>query len=1090
MKRFPRILPVMILVLPLLILAQDKQDTTETKDPFDPSVFSGLKWRGIGPAFCSGRIADFAVNPKKAGEYYVAVASGHIWKTANAGTTYQPVFDSYGAYAVGCLAMDPNNPHVVWAGTGENNHQRALGYGDGVYRTEDGGKSWKNMGLKDSRQVGRIVVDPRNSNVVFVAAEGSAWGPGGDRGLYKTADGGKTWRRVLYISENTGVNNIVVDPRHPDRMYATSEQRRRHVHTKIGGGPESAVYKSLDGGETWEKCMSGLPAVDIGGMGLDISPANPDVLYLIVEAAEGKSGFYRSLNRAASWERMSDHASSGQYYNEIFCDPLDVDKVYSVETVSHVTEDAGRTWKPVGNDNRHVDDHALWIDPADTAHVLIGGDGGIYETFDGGMTWDFKENLPVTQFYRVVADNRLPFYHVYGGTQDNNSLGAPSRTISEDGIVNGDWVVTNGGDGFWSAVDPTNPDTIYAESQYGGMVRYDLRSGEALSIRPEPGSGEKTHRWNWDAPLLQSRHSPARLYCAAERVFRSDDRAQSWTAISGDLTAGIDRNTWPVMGKFWSVDAVAKDLSTSLYGTIVSLAESPLDENLLYAGTDDGLIQVTEDGGKTWRRISKFPGIPEYTAVSDIMPSRFETNVVFASFNNTLRDDFKPYVLKSADRGKTWTPLAAGLPASGAVHSLEQDFVKPDLLFAGTEFSFFFSPDGGRKWIKLASGLPPIPVRDIAVQERESDIVIATFGRGIYILDDYSPLRKVGEELLASEACLFPVRDTLMYIQSDARYGQGATYFKAPNPEFGACFTYYLKEVPKTRRDLRKEREKPLFKDGKPIPQPTDEELLAERREAAPYLLFTITDEAGVEVRRLTQAAGKGIRRVYWDLRAPDPAPVREISHFDPTAKSPSGTLVMPGTYKVSMALVSRDGVKELGEAVPFKAVALRNTTLPAEDRAELAAFQREAAALARSVRGTHEFLKELQNRVTALRQALLQTPAVPLSLLKRADETALALEDLSHQFQRPSIRPSAEENPPAPVTLNSRLRTMTRTHWQSTSSLTQKEKTAFQVLSREFPPVYEKIKAVYEKEIKALEAEAEKRGLPWTPGRLPQLDK
>ncbi len=1088
MKRFPRILPVLILLLPLLILAQDKQDKAETKDPFDPSVFGGLKWRNIGPAFCSGRIADFAVNPKNPSEYYVAVASGHIWKTVNAGTTFQPVFDSYGAYAIGCLAMDPNNPHVVWAGTGENNHQRALGYGDGVYKTEDGGKSWKNMGLKESRQVGRIVVDPRNSNVVFVAAEGSVWGPGGDRGLYKTTDGGKTWRRVLYVSENTGVNNLAFDPRNPDRMYATSEQRRRHVHTKIGGGPESAVYRSLDGGETWEKCMSGLPTVDIGGMGLDISPVNPDVLYLMIEAAEGKSGFYRSLNRGATWERMSDHASSGQYYNEIYCDPKDADKVYSVETVSHVTEDGGRTWRPVGNDNRHVDDHALWIDPNDTAHLLIGGDGGIYETFDGGRTWDFKENLPVTQFYRVVADNRLPFYHVYGGTQDNNSLGAPSRTISEDGIVNSDWVVTNGGDGFWSAVDPANPDTIYAESQYGGMVRYDLRSGEALSVRPEPGPGEKTYRWNWDTPLIQSRHHPTRLYCAAERVFRSDDRGQSWTAISGDLTAGIDRNTWPVMGKFWSADAVAKDLSTSLYGTIVSLAESPLDENLLFAGTDDGLIQVTEDGGKSWRKISKFPGIPEYTYVSDILPSRFDPNVVFASFNNTLRDDFKPYILKSADRGKTWTSLASGLPANGAVHSLEQDFVKGDLLFAGTEFSFFFSPDGGRKWIKLASGLPPIPVRDIALQERESDIVIATFGRGIYILDDYSPLREVGETLLASEAHLFPVRDALMYIQSEARYGQGTTYFKAPNPEFGACLTYYLKEKPKTLRDLRKEKEKPLFKDGKPIPQPTDDDLLAERREVAPYLVFTVTDEEGNEVRRLTQAADKGLRRAYWDLRAPDPAPVGMKTTFDPLAGSPSGTLVMPGTYRVSMSLVTRDGVKDLAGPVEFKAVALRNTTLPAEDRAELVAFQKEAAALARKVRGTYEFLRELQNRVTTLRQALLQTPSAPLSLLKRAEETALVLEELSYKFQRPSIRPSAEENPPSPVTLNSRLRTMTRTHWQSTSSLTEKEKTALRVLREEFPPVYEKIKNVYEKDIKALEAEAEKCGLPWTPGRLPDI--
>jgi len=567
-------------------VAGDKKGTAEgteaeekeEKDPFTSGTFSGLKFRSLGPAWCSGRISDFAVNPANPSEYYAAVGSGHIWKTVNAGTTWSPVFDHQGAYAIGCLAMDPGNPFTVWAGTGENTHQRALGWGDGVYRTTDGGKSWKNMGLKESRQIGMIAIDPRDSQVVYVAAEGSAWGPGGERGLYKTVDGGKTWNKVLDISEHTGVNNVLLDPRNPDVIYATSEQRRRHIHTKIGGGPETAFYKSTDAGKSWNKLTSGLPGTHMGGIGLAIAPANPDVLYAIIEAAEDQSGFYRSTDRGASWSKMSGHASSGQYFNEIVCDPKDVDRVYSLEVVSQVTDDGGKTWRAIGNKNRHVDDHALWINPSATAHLRIGGDGGIYETYDAGATWQFIPNLPVTQFYRVAVDDDRPFYNVYGGTQDNNSMGGPSRTLDNGGVTNADWFTTQGGDGFWTAIDPSDPNVVYAEAQYAVMVRYDKRSQESISIRPAPRPGELSYRWNWDTPLFISPHAPQRLYCAANKVFRSDNRGDTWQVISEDLTAGLDRNSWPVMDKYWSVDAVAKDLSTSLFGTIVSLDESPVRE--------------------------------------------------------------------------------------------------------------------------------------------------------------------------------------------------------------------------------------------------------------------------------------------------------------------------------------------------------------------------------------------------------------------------------------------------------------------------------------------------------------------------------
>ena len=1099
MRRISLFKILIILLIPLVLLGQrrgNRQAAAENtaapqgKEVSEPNQFGSLRWRSIGPALMSGRIADLAVNPKNHSEYYVAVASGHVWKTENAGNTFEPVFDNYGSYSIGCLALDPNNHHVLWVGTGENNHQRALGYGDGVYKSIDGGKSFQHMGLKDSRQIGKIVIDPRNSNIVFVAAEGSVWGPGGERGLYKSVDGGKTWKKTLNISENTGVNNIVYDPRNPDVMYATSEQRRRHVHTKVGGGPESAVYKSYDAGETWEKIMRGLPSVDIGGMGIDISPVNPDVLYIIMEAAEGQGGFFRSTNRGATWEKMSTHTEAGQYYNEITCDPVNVDKVYSMETVSQVTTDAGRTWSAIGNNQRHVDDHAIWVDPTDTEHFMIGGDGGLYETFDAGKNWFFKRNLSVTQFYRVATDNSFPFYWVYGGTQDNNSLGGPSRSLRSSGTINTDWLVTNGGDGFWSAIDPENPNIVYAESQYGGMVRYDKQSGEAISIRPEPRKGELTYKWNWNAPLFISPHKASRIYTAANKVFRSDDRGDHWDVISEDLTAQIDRNTWPVMGKFWSMDAVAKDRSTSLYGEIVSMTESPVKENLLYVGTDDGLIQVSEDA-KTWRKVSEFPGIPANTYVSDICASKFDENVVFASFDNILRDDFKPYILKSVDKGKTWVSIANNLPANGTVHSIEQDFVNPDLLFVGTEFGCFYSNDGGQKWFAMKNGLPTIPVRDITIQKRENDLVIATFGRGFYILDDYSPLRFGSKEIFEKPAHIFPIKDALMYMPGGGTSPEsGSDGFRAPNPEYGATFTYYIKDVPKTLKSIRKEKERALSKDNKPIPVPSDEELKAEEQETPPYLIFTITDEAGNVVRKINRSASKGVQRINWDLRYQSFSPASIQGKFNPVqgAAGRGGNLAMPGKYKVAISMVSREGLKELSAPVEFNTVVLRNTTLPIADRAELVAFQKKASQLAQTIQATQRFLSELTARVENIKASIGSSTQGTYELYKKAEAIGFELDKIQLKFNRPSNRPSAEENPPSPVTINDRLSDMASTHYRSTSALTQNEKRSYEILSEEFPPVLEQIKKIYNQDIKGLEAELDKMNFPWSTGRIPEL--
>jgi photosystem II stability/assembly factor-like uncharacterized protein len=1087
MKRF--LVIIQLLLIPFVLTNAQKKEEEKEKDLLKSSTFNGLKFRNIGPAWNSGRISDFAVNPNNHSEYYVAVSSGGLWKTTNSGTTWIAIADTLQAYAMGCVTLDPNNPYVVWLGTGENNHQRALGYGTGVYKSVDGGQSWKHMGLKDSRQIGGIVIDPRNSNVVYVAAEGSVWGPGGDRGLFKSTDGGNTWNNILKISENTGVNNIIHDPRNPDILFATSEQRRRHVFTKIGGGPETAVYKSTDAGTTWEKIMKGLPTVDLGGMGIAISPANPDVIYLSVEAAEKQGGFFRSTNRGASWEKMSDMNSKGQYFNEIYCDPKNVDKVYLMDVVSKVTLDAGKTWKSVSTDNRHVDDHAMWIEPTDPQHFLIGGDGGIYETFDGGVSWLFKANLPITQFYRVNVDNDIPFYNVYGGTQDNQSMGGPSRTIGADGIINSDWFMTNGGDGFWTAVDPTNTNIVYAESQYGGMIRYDKQSGEIIDIRPEPTKGEKTYKWYWDAPFILSKHSPARLYCAAEKVFRSDDRGDSWQLISDDLTRMLDRNSFKVMDKYWSIDAVEKNASTSQYGLIVSLAESPLKANLLYAGTDDGLIQVTEDE-KTWRKIEEFPGVPEYTLVSDILPSRFDENVVYATFNNHKRDDFKPYVLKSNDKGKNWKSIAGNLPENGAVNTIVEDPENPNLLFVGTEWGLFFTVDGGVNWIQLKSGLPTIKVPDIVIHEREKDLVLATFGRGFYILDDYSPLRQIDKEFLNKEAFIFPVKDAVMYIPKNGRYGQGSAYFKAPNPDYGAVFTYYLKEIPKTLKAARKEKEKELFKKGEFIPQPSVEELKMEADEKSPYLVFMVSDSDGNVVRKINTSTSAGVNRVVWDLRYENPSPVSlKDNKFEPTEKSSSGLLAMPGKYFVSMSLVVRGEEKQLFGPVEFNAVVLNNATLPAANRQEMVDFQKKAAQLAKTVMGAQKFAEELVKKTDFVRQAL-NSYSAPFELLSKANNVAKDLSDILYKFNGATPPASREEIPPAEVPLVYRLETMIYTQYSSTSNVTKNQKVAYDVLSEEIQPIIEKLKQINDYDLKSIESEMEKLNIPWTPGRIPELKK
>jgi photosystem II stability/assembly factor-like uncharacterized protein len=1079
---------------------EKKEDAKEEKKGgMTADTFSGLKFRLIGPAVASGRVMSIAVNPKNKVEYYVGVASGGVWKTVNDGTTWSPVFDGEGSYSIGWVTIDPNDSSVVWVGTGESNAQRSVSYGDGIYRSDDGGKNWANLGLKKSEHVGRVVVDPRDSKVVYVAAEGPLWGPGGDRGLYKSADGGRTWKAVLTISENTGVADVAMDPSNPDILYASAYQRRRHVFTLIDGGPESAIYKSIDAGATWNKLKSGLPSVDMGRIGLAVSPADPNVVYATVEAADGKGGIFRSMDKGATWEKRNDFDQGAMYYGRVVPDPKNVDRIFVMNVFLRESLDGGKTLHRVPEVNQHVDNHALWIDPEDTRHWLLGCDGGLYETWDNAKNWQFKANLPTVQFYDVAVDNAVPFYNVCGGTQDNFSWCGPARTRNVNGILNSDWFVTTGGDGFRAQVDPVDANTIYAESQYGVLVRHDKPTGQEVVLQPLEGKGEPPLRWNWDSPVIISPHSHTRLYFAANKLFRSDDRGDTWKAISGDLTRQIDRNQLPVMGRVWEPDAVAKNSSTSFYGNIVALAESPRKEGLIYAGTDDGLIQVTSDGGGSWTKHEKFPGVPEMTYVSRLAGSNHDAGTVYAAFENHKNGDFKPYLLKSTDLGKTWTSIAGDLPESGPVLAFAEDPVNPNLLFAGTENGAYFTIDGGAHWVRLKGGLPTIAVRDMVIQAREGDLVIATFGRGFYVLDDITPLRQMKPQSVEQAAGLYPVKDALLYMERHPLGGprksfQGDALYTADNPPYGAVFTAFLKEKIKTKKEKRHDAEKEAAKavggGARPtqtVPYPTNDELRAEAQEAKPELYFVVYDESGAAIRRVDGNTDEGFQRVAWDLRyaAPKVKEHSEEGEGDFPDSGTQGPLVLSGNYSVRMFEKVGSVVTEVAGPQSFKVVTEGSASLSAADRAAQEQFLRKVARLYRAVSGAQQTAEEVQTRLKTIGEALREVPAVEKELGAVADGLEQRNREILRAIEGDNVMARRSEN--VPSSISGRVESVMEGERFSLAKPTASHVDSYNIAAAEFAEQLGKLRTLVEVDLNKLEKDMEAAGAPWTPGRVPE---
>ncbi len=1062
----------------------------EHKDALTKAV-AGLELRGIGPALMGGRIADIAVSPSDHSTWYIAVGSGGLWKTTNRGITWKPVFDDQPSYSIGTVTLDPNNPEIVWVGTGENVSGRHVAWGDGVYRSNDGGATWKQMGLEKSEHIGKILVDPRDSSVVFVAAEGPLWSSGGQRGVYKTKDGGDTWELVLKIDENTGVTDIEFDPSNPDVIYAAAYQRRRHTWSLLAGGPKSGIYKSTDNGKTWQQKKTGLPKGDIGKIGLAVTPANPEVVYATIEANDKEKGFYRSLNKGESWEKRNSYISGGtgpHYYQEIEVSNSNPDLVYQMDVFLHVSRDGGKTFNYLGTGReKHSDNHALWIDPDDGEHLIAGTDGGLYETYDEGTTWRLFPNLPISQFYKLGLDNSEPFYNIVGGAQDLGTLIGPSRTMNTEGVRNQDWYVPLGADGYESVFDPKDPNIVYMEIQQGLLHRLDRRSEEVLNIQPQAGPGDAPERWNWDSPILISPHNNKRLYFGSQRLWKSDDQGNSWTPISEDLTTNTNRYELETIGRVWSSDALFDTGAMSKYATLTSISESPKVEGLLYTGSDDGLIQVSEDGGQNWRKSGSLPKVPSRSFINDVEASNHDANTVFAIADAHKFGNFNPYLFMSTDRGRSWRSIAGDLPAGTIVWVLKQDHKDENLLFIGTEYGIYFSQNKGTNWIKLDAGVPTISFRDLELHERDDDLVGATFGRGFYVLDDYSSLRNLNKVVKTKTNTLFSVRDAWWYVlneplQAKGMPGQGSTSFATENPPFGAVFTYYIAAIPETAKAARQKNEKALRKQNASIPFPGWERLQQESNENKPQVLLLVRNENGDPVRWVKGTAKKGLHRASWDLKLSPPDPINlTIPAFKPPwAGDAQGPLTAPGTYSAELYIAHKGVMQSQGAPQEFMVKPVPTAADGADFKA-VAEFQQKTSEFSRQISSAARKLGEVNNRLRYMKAALLETPKATPELFARFNILEEKVAALRTRLNGDPIRQKFNES--TVPSIRGRVGEVIYGHWGTRQNPTETQRRNIEIAVTDF----EKFKGDmrdYFKAFEAYEAALEAVDAPYTPGR------
>ena len=939
------------------------------KDKKTENIYDGLKFRHLGPALMSGRISDIVIHPNNENIWYVASGSGGAWKTENSGTTWKPIFDNEKSYSIGCITLDPQNSDIVWIGSGENVGGRHVAYGDGIYKSVNGGKNWQNMGLKKSEHISKIIVHPTNQNTIWVASQGPLWSKGGERGIFKSTDGGKSWIQKLGDDEWIGATDLIIDPRDPKLLYAATWQRHRTVAGYMGGGPGSNIYKSMDGGDTWKKIDKGLPKSNMGKIGLAISPQNPDVLYAAIELNRRSGGVFKSSNRGESWSKMSDAVSGGtgpHYYQELYASPHNFDEIYLADNYMQVSFDGGKTFSRMNESEKHVDNHAVAFKKDDPNYILVGCDGGLYESFDKTKNWKFIDNLPLTQFYKIAVDNAYPFYYVYGGTQDNNTQGAPSRTDNIHGIRNSDWFILLGGDGHQPATDPNDPNIVYVQWQRGNLNRHDRITGENINIKPQPKIGEKIDRFNWDSPILVSSHNSKTLYFASQRLWKSEDRGDSWTAISKDLTNDIERIQTPFFGSKQKWDNAWDLYAMSNYSTITSISESPKNSELIYIGTDDGIIQVTEDGGKNWRKtdFSKIIDLPNTSFVNDIKADLFDENIVYAVFDNHKYGDFKPYVFKSINKGKTWKKISSNLPENTILWRIVQDHVDNQLMFLGSEFGVYFTNNQGQTWNKLKNGMPNISVRDLAIQKRENDLVVGTFGRGIYVLDDYSSLREFKKENVSEEIVLFTPKNAFWYTEkrilgSRRKAAQGDNFYLADNPPYGVNFTYYQANKYKSKKEIRLSQEKELEKNKKEVSTPTWNLLESEKNELTPSVWAFIYSQDGNIVKKVKAVNKSGFNRISWDLTSES----KNIITKDNFENSSRGNLIAPDEYSAQMFKQIEGKYIAVSNKVKFNVVPLKQGALKGSPYNVVVSHWNEVSELRSKIYHLSKQIKDLKNK-------------------------------------------------------------------------------------------------------------------------------
>ena len=1024
MKRLLIILLAFLLLTPIDANSQRKRNQKENNKTEKVSL-NAFKFRNVGPAFLSGRIADIAIHPNNENIWYVAVGSGGVWMTDNAGTTWKPIFDSQPVYSIGSVTIDPSNPSIIWVGSGENVGGRHVGYGDGVYKSTDGGKSWKNMGLKKSEHISEIIVHPDDSNVVYVASQGPLWSSGGDRGLFKTTDGGKTWNKILGGSEWTGVTDIMMDSRHPNIIYAATWDRHRTVAAYMGGGPGSGIHRSDDNGNTWKKLSNGIPKSNLGKIGIAMSYQDNDVVYAAIETDRTKGGVYKSVNRGESWTKMSNTVSGGtgpHYYQELYTSPHKFDRLYLMNVQILTSDDGGKNFRELeGRRQKHSDHHAIAFKDSDPDYIMVGTDAGIYESFDLAKNWHYFLNLPLTQFYKVAVNNAEPFYHIFGGTQDNGSAGGPSATDEAAGITNRDWYKTLFADGHQSATDPVYNNIIYATTQEGRFHRIDLETGEQVFVQPQALEGDPHERYNWDTPILVSPHDPARIYIGSYRVWQSDNRGDSWSPISGDLTRNENRIELPIMGRKQSWDNAWDVKAMSQYNTITSLSESPVQEGIIWAGTDDGFIQVTSNGGESWKSIPVTKlGLPERSFVNDIKADLFDSNTVYVSLDNHKEGDLSPYLFKSSDLGESWESISNNIPDNTLVWRFVQDHVKKDLFFLATEFGIYTSLNGGNSWQKLG-GTPTISFRDIVIQERENDLVGASFGRGFFVLDDYSALREMTEENLSSKGKLFKPRDAKLFRPRNSLGNTGGQFYVADNPTYGAVFTYHLNDVPKTSKSIRVQSERQLNNSNSDVPFPGYDKLSDEMTEKSASIILTIKDSNGNHIRNVKQNASNGSGKIAWNLRHKSYYPVRAGRAQSNWWFNPSGPYVTPGEYQAELYLESNGSVEKLDGPVSFNVKPLRKGTLEGSSYDDYNNFRNMVSSLYIEISKYEDEFNLMKAKVQLLEKASMELEDFSPEMIKKIADFKSKYNNVEYELDGNPAR--AEIGEWDKVTLAARIR-------------------------------------------------------------------